>query len=54
MNPNDAFDSTTKYLGDLDAGRAAYAVALGVVGSSLFIFLLNRSGFRAMVAIGKG
>lgn len=54
MNPNDAFDSATTYLGDLDASRAAYAVAMGVVASTLFIYVLQRSGFRAMVAVGKG
>ena len=54
MNPNDAFDSATQYLGDLNAERAAYAVAVGVVTATLFIYVLKRSGFRAMVAVGKG
>lgn len=51
---NDAFDATTRYLGDLDAEKTAYAVATGVVFSALFIYVLKRSGFRAMVAVGKG
>lgn len=53
MNPNDAFDSATQYLGDLNAERSAYAVAVMVVASAAFIYILNRSGFRAMVAVGK-
>lgn len=51
---NDAFDSATQYLGDLDASRAAYAVAVGVALSTIFLYTLQRSGFRAMVAVGKG
>lgn len=54
MNPNDAFDSATTYLGDLDAEKAAYSVAVGVAFSAIFIYVLKRSGFRAMVAVGKG
>lgn len=51
---NEAFDSATQYVGDLDAAKAAYSVATAVVVSALFIYILNRSGFRAMVAVGKG
>jgi len=54
MNPDDAYDSATKYLGDLDAEKAAYSVAVMVVASATVIYLLKRSGFRAMVAVGKG
>lgn len=50
---NDAFDSTTTYLGNLDAEKAAYAVALGVVFSTLVLVFLKKSGFRAMVAVGS-
>lgn len=50
---NEAFDNATRYVGDLDAARAAYGVAFMVVVSAAFIYVLNRSGFRAMVAVGK-
>jgi hypothetical protein len=53
MNPNDAFDSATTYLGDLDAEKAAYGVAVMIVASTLVLVLLKKSGFRAMVAVGS-
>lgn len=53
MNENNLFDDTTKYLGDLNASRAAYAVAIMVVAAGTFLYVLKRSGFRAMVAVGK-
>jgi len=54
MNPNDAFDEATQYLGDLSAERAAYAVGVMVVAATLTLVVLKKSGFRAMVAIGRG
>jgi hypothetical protein len=53
-NQQGAFDSTTQYLSDLDASRAAYAVAVLLVASTSVVYLLKRSGFRAMVAVGRG
>lgn len=50
---NDAFDSTTTYLSGLDAERAAYGVAVGVVFSTLILIVLKKTGFRAMVAVGS-
>lgn len=51
---HDAFDSASQYLGDLDSQKAAYAVAVMVVASATFLYVFKRSGFRAVVAVGKG
>jgi hypothetical protein len=36
------------------AGQAALSVAVMIVGAALFLAILKRSGFRAMVAVGRG
>lgn len=54
MNPNDAFDEATQYLGDLNAERSAYAVGVMVVAATLVLIVFKKSGFRAMVAVGRG
>lgn len=36
-----------------DARGAALSVAVMIVGAALFLTILKRSGFRAMVAVGR-
>lgn len=40
-------------LGANDAQGAAVSVAIMIVGAALFLTILKRSGFRAMVAVGR-
>lgn len=35
-------------------GSAALSVAVMIVVAALFLMVLKRSGFRAMVAVGRG
>ncbi|HMC97433.1 MAG TPA: hypothetical protein VKG92_07270 [Flavobacteriales bacterium] len=37
-----------------DTKGAALSVAVMIVGAAIFLALLKRSGFRAMVAVGRG
>lgn len=36
-----------------DASSAAIGVAVMIVGAAVFLTILKRSGFRAMVAVGR-
>lgn len=36
-----------------DASTAAISVAVMIVGAAVFLTILKRSGFRAMVAVGR-
>jgi hypothetical protein len=49
-----AFLDANDYARAGDMKGAAYSVAIMILGAVLFLTVLRRSGFRAMVAVGRG
>lgn len=49
----DAPDGDTVDFSPDSATGAALSVAVMIVGAALFLTILKRSGFRAMVAVGR-
>lgn len=47
------YDTTADFFTPDSARGAALSVAVMIVASALFLTILKRSGFRAMVAVGR-